>query len=251
MPYKKKYPAKRRGRKRGPRTGARITGPPRMTRQLRVQQNLTRDCRWFKNVFSISSNSSGNISVVWAPGEVTQCQDFQNWGRNWEEYKVLSYKVKLQPIAVGSESLQQFTTADGTFKRGLTLTWLDQGEPDTSFNNVEDIIVRPSCRTVTPRKVHFRWATRPRGNPEWGALDNQGQIAPGAIIPNITPVTRYPPKFDSWQDSRIRLWGEGYTPITSAGTQLFFYATVYYKVLFRGRQQNHLPTGFKGLDDVE
>jgi len=230
MPYKRKTNA-RKYKKRGARTGAKVTGPPRMTRALRVHQNLTRDCRYFKTVYRISSNTSGNFSVVFAPSEINNCKDFKNWGVCWEEYKILSFKVKLQPISVGSESLTAPVPGlpgieQPIFKRGLTLTWLDQGDPDPSFGNVEDIIVRPSCKTVSPRYVHYRWATRPNGNPEWGKLAADGTIQ----------------ETDSWTDTRIRLWGQDYTPIQLQGQQTFFFATVIYKVLFRGRQQFNTPT---------
>lgn len=225
MPYRKKTNRKKRyRRKRQAKTGAPITGPPKMTRALRVHQNLTRDCRYFKFIERISSNTSGNFFNVFTPLEVNLCNDFTNWGRCWEEFKVLSIKVKLQPVAIGSESLG--SSANPAFKRGLTLTWLDQGEPDPTFTDVDNIIVRPSCRTVTPRYPHYRWASRPRGNPEWGKLNAQGGIE----------------EADSWSDTRIRLWGQDYTPITTAGQQTWFFATIYYKVLFRGRQQYTAPT---------
>lgn len=218
MPYKRK--AKRKTNRRGARTGAKVTGPPRMTRALRIHQNLTRDCRYFKFIERISSNTSGNFFNVFHPSEVINCNDFKNWGKCWEEYKVLSFKVKLQPISVGSESLQ-LENGIPLFKRGLTITYLDQGLPDPSFNDIDNIIVRPSCRTVSPRYPHYRWASRPRGNPEWGHLAPDGGIT----------------EADSWTDTRIRLWGQDYTPISMQGAQTWFFATISYKVLFRGRQQ--------------
>ena len=105
------------------------------------------------------------------------------------------------------------------------MSYLDQGDPDPSFTDIENIIVRPSCKTVSPRGVHLRWASRPKGNPGWGKLAEDGTIQ----------------ESDSWTDTRIRLWGQDYTPITAPGQQTWFFATIYYKVLFRGRQQFHIP----------
>lgn len=237
MPTKKSISRSRsrkryRLRRKPPVLGAPLTGRPKMTRTLRIHNNLTRDCRWFKFTQNIPSNTNGNFFNNWAPPDVTQCLDFTRWAQNWEEFKVLQFSVKLFPAAVGSESLQEAPNTQpipgnqATFKRGNTISWVDQGQADPTFNSIEDLICRPSARLYNPRRYHKRWVVRPKGNPDWGQLDNDGTIA----LP------------DQWNDSRIKVYGTSFTPSTSAGTQVWYYVMISFKVLFRGRQQYHAPT---------
>jgi len=227
MPYRKNRSRRRRPRRARQPYGPPLRGPPRMTRALRVHQNLTRDCRWFKFTQNIPTNVNGNFFNNWAPPDVTNCLDFTKWGQIWEEFKVLQFSVKLFPAAVGSESLQEANNTQpvpgnqATFKRGNVITWVDQGSADPNFNTIEDIIIRPSAKLINPRRFHKRWCTRPRGNPDWGQLDSDGTIA----LP------------DQWNDSRIKLYGQGFTPSTSPGTQVWYYVMITFKVIFRGRQQ--------------
>ena len=226
-PAKKKYEAKK---KKTQQYGPIIKGRPKLTRSLRVKQNLTRDYKMFKYVTRIAANGFGNIFNVYHPGEVHFVKDFQNWGRCWEEYKCTWFSVKLTPIGVGSESLQSPASGEAMFKRGVTLTWLDQGEPNPTFGTIDAIIVRPSCQVVRPRVPHIRKCYRAPGNPEWGKFDadGSGNIANGAA--------------DSWTDTRVRLWGQDYTPVVQPGSQTYFWATITYAILFRGRSQFTAPT---------
>ena len=235
MPYRKKTTrsrSRRRSRRRPPVLGAPLTRRPRMTRTLRIHNNLTRDCRWFKFTQNIPSNTNGNFFNNWAPPDVTSCADFTRWAQNWEEFKVLQFSVKMFPAAVGSEALQEalnasqpFPSNQATFKRGNTISWVDQGAADPNFATIEDLIVRPSARLFNPRRYHKRYVFRPRGNPDWGQLEDNGTVA----LP------------DQWNDSRIKVYGQGFTPSTSAGNQTWYYVMVSFKVLFRGRQQYTAP----------
>lgn len=227
MPYKKKKFARKRG-KRAARTGAPLSGAPRLTRALRVHQNLTRDCRWFKTVTQVRtvplSNHQFRSSIT--PSDVIECNDFQSWGRCWEQFKVLQYKVRYLPVAVGAESLLAVPLPAGVpvpvFLRGNTVSWLDQGEADITPNTIGDIIVRPSAKLIASRRPHMRWASRPKGHPEWGTLDQDGAV--------VQP--------DSWDDTRIKLYGQGFSdPIPPATQLVWFYVMIYFKVLFRARQQ--------------
>lgn len=210
-----------RRRKAKPRRGRRRRG---WNRPKRRQQNLTRDTRWFKEVRLIQSNDSGNFREIFQPQSVTNCADFLKWGALWEEYKCWKVVVKFFPAAVGSESLQEAPANIpghlATFKRGDCITWIDQGFLDapTSINN---IIVKPSARLINPRFKHTRWFNRPPGNPEWGKL----------------AVTGVPVDPDSWDDTRLQMYGQGFSPLTDPGSQTWFYCLVAYKVTFRGRDQ--------------
>lgn len=234
MPYKKSYRRKSSRRRRGKRSyrgvGAPIGRRPPMTRALRVQQNLTRDCRWFKRIWEVVtvSDSAGKFNYVFQPSDVTGCLDFLKWGQCWEQFKVLSFAIRLLPVAVGSESLIKSSGGPGPvtltplYLRGNTITYLDQGESDPVPPTLGDMIVRPSARLVASRRPHKRWASRPQGNPEWGDFEPDGTIG----------------SLDDWTDTRIRLYGEGFSVPDDPTAQLrYFYVTEYFKVLFRGRQQ--------------
>lgn len=230
MPYTKRARTKKRNHYRRPYARPQY-GPAlrrtTWTRRRRVQQNLTRDCRWFKEVRTIQSNDSGNFRELFAPTNIDNCLDFPNWAKIWEEYKVLKVVVKMIPAAVGSESLQENFPQDNdvpgaraTFKRGDCITWVDQGDLDepTTFSR---IIIKPSARLIQPRRYHVRWIDRPKGNPNWGRIDTTGIVT----LP------------DEWGDTRIQLFGTRFTPSNAAGNQIWYYVTVAYKVIFRGRQE--------------
>lgn len=230
MPTKSKY-AKRskRSYKKKQQYGAKITGAPRMTRALRVQQNLTRDCRWFKLVTQIRTVplSNGEFRSLVVPTDVVDCNDFQKWGACWEEFQVLQFKVRYIPVAVGSESLLRVPIPAGPpvplFLRGNTVSWLDQGEANITPSTIGDIIVRPSARLVNSRRPFMRWSTRPKGNPNWGSFLPDGTVAVD----------------DQWSDSRIKLYGQGFSnPVAPATQLIWYYVMVYFKVVFRGRQQS-------------
>lgn len=215
----------RRYKKRQP-YGAPLSGAPRLTRALRVHQNLTRDCRWFKRVVEVVTLplSVGKFNYDFMPTDVQFCPDFARWGTCWEEFKVLQFSMKMLPAAVGAESLitNTVTGLNPVFLRGNTVTWLDQGESDPVPPTMSDIIVRPSAKLIPSRAYHKRWATRPRGNPNWGQFEPTGAIATS----------------DDWTDTRIRLYGEGFSvPLPPAVQLRYWYVTLSYKVLFRGRQQ--------------
>ena len=200
----------------------------RWTRRKRVQQNLTRDVRWFKEVRTLQSNASGNFRELFRPGDVDNCLDFNNWAKIWEEYKVLQVTVRMHPAAVGSESLQEKFPQPGddtpgaraTFKRGDVITWVDQGDLDAP-TDFQRIIIKPSAKLLQPRRFHKRYINRPYGNPNWGQLDTDGTISLG----------------DEWNDTRIQVFGTNFTSSAAAGNQIWYYITVAYKVVFRGRQE--------------
>ena len=223
MPTKKKKVKQ----KRQP-YGARITRTGPLTRKKRVAQNLTRDCRIFKTSTSIATvtGSNGQFRFSANPLNVADCKDFQKWGACWEEFQVLSFSCKFLPVAVGSESLLTVGAPAGApfplFLRGNTVSWVDQGDADPTTNEIADLIVRPSAKLIASRKPHYRFCTRPKGNPNWGTFDNDG---------NITVQ-------DEWEDSRIKLFGRGFSDPTPPATRLiFYYVMLSFKVVFRGRQQ--------------
>lgn len=224
MPYKfaNRY-RKKSTRKKSRRQpyGPAIGRKPKMTRALRVHQNLTRDCRWFKTATTISSNSTGDFNIRYRPALVWQSLDFENWGRCWEEFKILKVNISFIPASIGSESLQG-VAGQPLYRRGEVIIYFDQGEDDTPTNSFLELITKPSAKLVSARRITKRWMTRPSGNPEWGTFDT----ATGLIdVP------------DSWTNSSMVIQGQGFTPVTAPGVQVWYYVTTSYKVLFRGRQK--------------
>lgn len=229
MPYKRtKKPTGYRRRRRQAKTGAPLTGPPRMTRKLRVYQNLTRDCRWFKETTFIVSDVNGRFTYRYSPLNVNQCLDFINWGKCWEEFKVLKMIVSWMPAGLGSESLQEANNPQpyagniATFKRGEVIVYFDQGDLDPPTNDFLRLITKPSARLLNPNRFAKRWATRPKGAPAWGQFDSTN----GSISTS-----------DSWNDTVISVQGQNFTSSLQPGNQLWYYVTISYKVLFRGRQR--------------
>jgi len=132
---------------------------------------------------------------------------------------------------------------------------MDQGQPDPTFNNIEQVIVRPSAKIIDPRRKYYRYAVRPKGHVRWGTFAPNGDVARGDPIPGtgvttpppqsiIIPQQYYPDKYDSWKYTWIRIWGEDFSPIQAAGRQVYYWVTIRYKVLFRGRQQTDNATSF-------
>lgn len=238
MPFKKNYKRKSTRRRRPALTGAPITRAPRMTRKLRVYQNLTRDCRWFKETTFIAAGTDGRFYVRYSPLNVNQCLDFLNWGKCWEEFKVLKVIVSWIPAGLGSESLQEvipttvipltgYAGPSATFRRGEVIVYFDQGDQDPETPDFLRLITKPSAKLLNPSRPAKRWMTRPRGNPKWGQFDSSN----GSIEQE-----------DSWGDSNISIQGQNFSSSFLPGNKIFYYVTISYKVLFRGRQRAiHIP----------
>lgn len=224
---KSKAKAKRTYRKKKQQYGPTLTFNA-WNYNKRKMQNLTRDVRYFKEVRTIIANTNGNFRQLYRPDNVENCTDWLKWAVIWEEYKVLNFTVQFFASAVGSESLQEANAPASvpgrvaTFKRGNVVTWVDQGELDTPAGPdiISKLIIKPSARLINARDYHKRYINRPYGNPEWGRLSDDGQISIA----------------DDWQDSRIQIYGQDFTPSDAAGTQIYYYVMISYKVVFRGRQ---------------
>lgn len=228
MPYRR--PFRRRFRPRFRRRFRRNqVGPSlhrtRWTFRKRVGQNLTREVRWFKDVGPVSSQLGGFVNDSITGAAVAGSQQFDLFGRIWEEYKVLKIIVKWFPANVGGESLQ---APSGTgvpvgaplLQRGDCVTWIDPNTPTPPPpSSINDVMGKSSAMIVQPRRLQKRWMSRPRGYPTWGS------IGPNGIIANLDP----------W-DGSINMYGDNFTPSIAPGQQVFFWRIAYYKVLFRSRQ---------------
>lgn len=242
MPFRRRFGGfRRRFRRKG---FGQSYGPPmrrpRWTRRRRVAQNLTRDCRWFKSVDTIVSQTpQGWLRYQLKPiqASVLASQPFEKIATIWEEYKVLKIITKFYPANIGGESL---TSQDGaqpnpnslipTFARGNVVTWVDPQGDDGPVTNIISVMAKASARIIQPRRFHKRYLNRPRsGYPTWGRLTTAAVGQPGSIQ-----------TLDTWQPA-IRLFGENFQPPNTppgSGSPIFYYVEVLYKILFRSRQES-------------
>lgn len=232
MAYKRSFRFRRRPARR-PYRGGRQVGPSlrrtRWTFRKRAAQNLTREVRYFKQTGNIHANLIGRILESFDQSDLPTAKTFAAYATIWEEFKILSIDVKLFPSHVGSESLIDNNIPPGgpnnwsaVFMRGNIVSWIDPNSPSPAPpNTINDVFGKPSARLFNPRQYHKRFMTRPRGYPTWGRIDNNGII--------VTP--------DPWQGA-INLFGQGFSPPTLPGNQVFFYWLLTYKILFRSRQDS-------------
>lgn len=218
-------------RHRGTRVGPALHRT-RWTRGKRVAQNLTREVRWFKTVNTISTTTSNgwlkfNVQADSADCSLQETLQFTKYGTIWDEYKILKVVAKFYPAHVGSESVVSEAasqTLAPRFFRGNVVTWIDPQGDSQLVTNIISVMGKPSAKLSNPRRFLKRWMDRPRsGYPTWGHLDPQGIIQ-----------TK-----DPW-NGQIRLFGEGFTPqpLAEPNLQVYYFAEVLYKILFRSRQES-------------
>lgn len=208
---------KKRSTRKGTKTGPTLY-KTRWNKGKRKTNNLTRDVRYFKYITGIVSDASGNFRTLYEPDKVSLCTDFENWARNWSEFKVLNYSIRAIPRGVGSESV--VGSAVSSFQRGDIVTFVDQGPLTSSPTNFPSVIVKPSAKVQQPRNPFFRKVWRPNGLPNWGGLGSDGII--------VSP--------DEWQNTTIQVFGTRFSPQPLPGAQVWYFVTVTYQVLFRARQ---------------
>lgn len=223
-----------RFRRRFKRRGFGNVGPPmrrpRWNRRRRVNQNLTREVRWFKTINEIDTSTPNgylrfNAQQDGADAALQETIQFTKYGTIWDEYKILKVIMKLYPAHVGSESVVSeagSATFAPRFYRGNMVSWIDPQGDSSGVTNIITVMGKPSAKLHNPRRFVKRWMDRPRsGYPTWGTLSPTGQIV----------------NMDPW-NGQIRVFGEGFTPPGQSEDSLhvYFYAEVLYKVLFRSRQ---------------
>lgn len=237
MVFRRRNFAARRKFRRPARRGYGSYGPPmrrpRWTRRRRVAQNLTREVRWFKRVASVNTVTPQGwlrytVNPSSAPTTLQEAIQFTKFGSIWEEYKLLKMIVKFYPAHLGSESLVTPIGPAGPgqweprFYRGNVVSWVDPQGDSQAITNIVLVMGKPSARLHQPRHFIKRWLDRPRsGYPTWGTIAQDG------IIQNPDP----------W-NGMIRLFGEGFSPPQQSepDLQVYYYAEVLYKVMFRSRQ---------------
>lgn len=196
----------------------------RNTSYKRAQGRATH-YRWFKDVTAVPSSTAGEIFNVYRPRDLTQNtgdlgQTFMKYASFWSQYRCTKVIVKLFPAGVGSESLQG-QAGQPLFKRGDIVTWINQDDSAQGApNGINKIIGRNSSRLRNARKYFKLYANRPNNFPIWGDID--GTFA--------APVINF---VDTWNAS-LCTYGDNFTASTAPGSQVFYWAFVYYKVEFKG-----------------
>lgn len=224
MPYKfSKY---RRRRARRPANTGLATRPVFKTamQKMRQQQQVSQKLFYFK-VNGQSSTPAGSSNNYFAfrtkgftvlPDLVTPSVIPQrdNVFAMYDQYKVLSMRVKWFPVNVGTEPGQ--VLAQGIFNRGDQVIWSDQRFDDTAQVPIliSEILNHGSARMIQPRRFQTRSMFRPKGFPRWGSCED--------FVDNPDP------------------WNGAIQMIVNNATEdrPLWYYTLTYKVAFRGRRQN-------------
>lgn len=226
MPYARRRYNRRRPAYRRRRIPGLATRPRMMPRTLalkRYQQVGTR-VFWFKQNGNLSTNLIGDINYSWrtrdmmvqpAPYGIQDCFNL------YDQYKILALKVKFFPAFVGAEPDATLFPGGG-LQRGDTVVWSDQRfDPGAQLNVlISQVINNASAKMINSRRPYSRTIYRSRGNPHWGSCQDY-QAVP-----------------DPWS-AAVEILGNNYRPSATPTTpgQVFWYYTVQWKVLFRGRRQ--------------
>lgn len=200
----------------------------RNTATKRAQGRMS-GVRWFKNVGTVPSNANGQIFEVWRPRDVTDSvgdlgETFRKYASFWSMYRCTKIVVKLFPVGVGSESLQG-QAGQPLFKRGDVVTWINQDDSAQGapgVGQINTVIGKASARLRNARRSIKLWAVRPRNYPIWGDIDGTFQQ------PTFQFVDPY--------NCSLVLYGDNFTPNTAPGTQVWYWATAYYKFEFKGQK---------------
>lgn len=221
-----------------PRTAMKYTrGKPRWrstrsgnTSRKRAQ-GRSRNTRWFKRVIGLRSDADGKMFETIRAHDLTQlipaanpmAEAFEKYAAFYSMYRCTKIVVKFIPRSVTSASLQD-TTGRPMFQFGDVVTWVNQDDsvqaaPTAGIN---DVIGKGSAKLRNPTKVIKIWAGRPKNFPIWGDVD-------GTLSAPIFLNT------DPWNPS-LCFYGDNFTPVNVAGSQIFYWIEVFYKVEFKGQK---------------
>lgn len=223
MPYKKRGVRNRRRR----RVPGLATRPSMMSRTLAAQrrQQVSTKVFWFKQNGQLTADLNGDILYRWRTRNMLTPPapiGVNNAFALYDQYKILAMKVRLFPAFVGNEPDTTLLQPGGIW-RGDTCVWSDQRfninqqQPTT----IAEVINNASSRMINSRRPYSRALYRAKGNPLWGSTVN---------------IATDP---DPW-DASIEITGNNFLPTPSAtlpNGQVFWYYTVTWKLIFRGRRQ--------------
>ena len=227
MPYRRRYRARRRPRRRNNPLATVPRMMPKSYAFKRLNQVATK-VFWLKlnGQVDVPTNPQGGGTSIWRTRGVNQLP--VPFGKNeiftlYDQYKILAMKVKWHPANVGIEpgvtdsGIPGFVTQTA---RGDQLIWSDQRvDPSLQVPTlISEVVSNASARMINPRRPYSRTIYRPKGVPAWGScVDFQ-----------TNP--------DSW-NAAIYMLINNATPTSVTGRPLWYY-TLTYKVLVRGRRQS-------------
>ncbi len=217
MPFRRRR--KTQARRRRPAGFA--TRPKFIPRGLAFKRfnQLSTKCFYFKTAGSIDTGPTSQIFFNWNVQNITGTPPPQMAAlfQMYDEYKVLSMRVRLFPANVGIES-DSAIVGSNALSRGDQIIWSDQKGDAVVVApiSIAERINYGSCRMINPRRPITRVIFRPTGHPDWGKCQD----------PAAQP--------DSWTGN-INLYGVAVTVTTGVGRPLW-YLTRTYKILVRGRR---------------
>jgi len=226
MPTTRTTTTKTTGRRARRRQRRRARNP--RARNGNFNQNLGTDVLWFKTVGDITGTGSGTLYLPSQPNDVFPIPSFVNMCRSWEQYKVLKVIVKFYPAYIGSETS---TAAPAGFRRGNTVTWVDQPplQAQPVAGQIATVMGFPSAKLHNSRATIKRWINRPSGGRflDWAYVTHP--TATG--LPVVAP--------DAW-GTRINLFGDDFSASGQSSKPYYFYEQLF-KVVFRSRYRGGPP----------
>lgn len=196
-----------------------------ISKRLAFKRNNADDTKmfYFKTNGISQSDIVGTMNQVWNSRALTQTPgafpQFVALKALYDQFKVLSIRIRWFPANVGIEPHDALLGADQTLLRGNTITWLDQRADDLFAPlAISEVINDSSARMHASRKGFSRTIYRGSGFNAWGNLQNQQTD-------------------DSWNGS-ISILTVDATPAVPPATfgPTLYYWTAAYKVLFRARR---------------
>lgn len=225
MPYtaRRKYARKRRPR----RNAAGLATRPRMMGKGNASKRYHGvDTRvfWFKQNGVIESlpaqqtpqfrQFQTGLLATSPPVSFNHCRGL------FDQYKILGMKLRLFPANVGKESMDLTSQLSvNNFVRGNHCLWIDQRWDPNSISptTIAEVISTASARLINPRRPYSVSLWRPKGKPNWGSCKD---------------IVQSP---DLWNGVINYLLTDCTVTVPNGPPQVFYYYTLQWKVIFRGR----------------
>ena len=228
MPYRRRYRARRRPRRRN---NPLATVPRMMPKSYAFKRHnqVATKVFWLKlnGQIDVPTNpQGGGVSIFRTRGIVNG--PVIPSGRNaifslYDQFKVLAIRIRWFPANVGIEpgvTTAGVPTLTSQTARGDQVIWSDQRiDPNQQVPTlISEVINNASARMINPRRSQTRVLYRPKGVPAWGSC--------------IDPTTQP----DQWNGGIYHIINNA-TPSSVTGRPVWYY-TLTYKLLVRGRRQN-------------
>ncbi len=223
-------PAKRKsnGRRRGGRNIAGLATRPRMmSRTLQTKRYHGVDTRvfYFKQfgvIDSLLANATPQFRQFLTNGlmDTNNPPSTANVRGLYDMYKILGMKMRFFVANRGLASMNQTAIVTrNQFVRGNHCLWVDQRHDPLQLTptTIEEVISTASARLINPNRDYTISLWRPKGQFKWGSLRD--------ILVNPDP----------WVGTINYLITDCTVTVPGQASQIFYYYTIEYKVLVRGR----------------